>query len=264
MAISQTLPIDAAGDALPAIRKIGAADLWDALAKGYADFQAMPTHAVFLIIVYPLIGLFLVRATMNGNLMPLVYPLIGGFALLGPVAALGLYELSRRREQGLEVSASDALSVVKSPAIIAILQLAVILMAIFFVWLGVARGFYSLSFGSASPESFVEMLRQILTTPGGWMLIVLGNAAGCLFAALVLTISAVSFPMLLDRHVTLGTAVKTSVRAVAANPLTMALWGAIIGAALFAGSLLFFVGLIVVLPVFGHATWHLYRKVVAR
>ena len=99
MTTSQTLPADIAGDTLPDIRKIGVADLRDALKRGYADFVAMPTHAVFLIFIYPLIGLFLVRATMNGNLLPLIYPLIGGFALLGPVAALGLYELSRRRER---------------------------------------------------------------------------------------------------------------------------------------------------------------------
>lgn len=264
MATSQILPADAAGDTLPAIRKIGIADLRDALARGYADFQAMPTHAIFLIIIYPVIGLFLVRATMNGNLLPLIYPLVGGFALLGPVAALGLYELSRRREQGEEVSASDALSVIKSPAIVAIVKLSLILMAIFFIWLGVARGIYSLAFGGAKPQTVVDMMRQILTTPAGLLLIILGNAAGCVFAALALTISVVSFPMLLDRHVSLGTAVKTSVAAVSANPLTMAVWGFVIGAALFAGSLLLFVGLIVVLPVFGHATWHLYRKVVAR
>jgi uncharacterized membrane protein len=264
MATSQTLPADIAGDTLPDIRKIGVADLREALQRGYADFVAMPTHAVFLIVIYPLIGLFLVRATMNGNLLPLIYPLIGGFALLGPVAALGLYELSRRREQGLEPSASDAFSVLKSPAIIAMLELSLILMAIFFIWLGVARGLYSLAFGGAKPATLLDMMQQILTTPSGWMLIIVGNAAGCVFAAVALTISVVSFPMLLDRHVGLGAAVKTSVRAVQANPLTMALWGFIIGAALFAGSLMFFVGLIVVLPVFGHATWHLYRRVVER
>ena len=262
MAISPSVPADAAGDLIPSIRKIGVGDLREALVRGYADFRALPTHAIFLVVIYPVIGLFLVRATTNGNLLPLIYPLVGGFALLGPVAALGLYELSRRREQGLEPSAGDALSVVKSPAIVAIIGLSLILMALFFIWLGVARGIYNLAFAGAKPETFGDMIQQALTTPAGLVLIILGNAAGVIFAALALTIRVVSFPMLLDRHVSLGAAIKTSVAAVAANPLTMAIWGFVIGAALFAGSLPLFIGLIVVLPVFGHATWHSCRRIV--
>jgi uncharacterized membrane protein len=262
MAISQTLPTRSASGAEPAIRKIGVADLWDALARGYKDFEAMPTHAVFLVIIYPVIGLFLVRATMNGNLLPLLFPLVGGFALIGPFAALGLYELSRRREQGLEVTASDAARVFKSPSIVPILELGIVLMVIFCVWLTVAQAIYDMAFGSLRPESFADLATRVFTSESGWTLIIVGNAVGCLFAVLVLAISVVSFPLLLDRNVGLATAIKTSLRAVAANPLTMAVWGFTIGAALFAGSLILFVGLIVVLPVFGHATWHLYRKLV--
>jgi uncharacterized membrane protein len=263
MAISQTLPMRGARDFTPVIRKIGLADLRDALRKGYEDFEAMPTHAAFLVVIYPIIGLVLARATMSADLLPLLYPLAGGFALIGPLAAIGLYEMSRRREAGLEVSARNALDVVKSPAIVSILELGLILMLILILWLAVAQGLYSFTFGNARPTSITGMVSQIMTSQSGLTLIILGNAAGCLFAALALTISVVSFPLLLDKNVGVGAAVRNSVRAVAANPLTMLAWGIIVGAALFLGSLMFFAGLIFVLPVLGHATWHLYRKVVA-
>jgi uncharacterized membrane protein len=263
MAVSQTLPVRGAHDFTPVIRKIGLADLRDALRKGYEDFEAMPTHAAFLVVIYPIIGLVLARATMNADLLPLLYPLAGGFALIGPLAAIGLYEMSRRREAGLEVSARNALDVFKSPAIVSIIELGLVLMLILIVWLAVAQGLYSFTFGGARPASITAMLSQVLTSQSGLTLIILGNAAGAVFAALALTISVVSFPLLLDRNVGMGAAVRTSVRAVAANPLTMLAWGVIVGAALFIGSLMFFAGLIFVLPVLGHATWHLYRKVVA-
>ena len=247
----------------PIIRQIGAADLRDALVKGLGDFDAKPSHLVFLYVIYPFIGLILVRLSAGYAMLPLVFPLMSGFTLIGPLAAIGLYELSRRRELGLELSLGHIGGILKSHSIVSIAQLSLVLLGIFLLWLGVAQIIYVLTFGDTVPESVLDFARQVLTTPAGWGLIVLGGGVGFLFAVAVLTISVVSFPMLLDRDVGLAMAVRTSIRAVLANPVTMAMWGCIVAGALVIGSLPLFLGLIVVLPVLGHATWHLYRKVVA-
>ncbi len=248
----------------PVVRKIDIADLKDALARGIDDFKAMPSQVVFLSIIYPILGLILARAASGYELLPLIFPLIAGFALLGPVAAVGLYELSRRREQGLETSWKSAFGALRSPSIGAIAALGLILMAIFLLWLAAAQGIYDLTMGGAVPTSVGEFIRQVFGTRAGWALIIVGNGVGFLFALLVLIISVVSFPLLLDRNAGVLTAVLTSARAVAKNPVMMAIWGLIVAGALVLGSLPFFVGLAVVLPVLGHATWHLYRKVVVR
>jgi uncharacterized membrane protein len=254
-----------AGDA-PAnltIRRIGMADLKDALARGLADFQAMPTHAMFLCLIYPLVGLLAARLAFGYSVLPLLYPLASGFALVGPLAALGLYELSRRREAGLDTSATHAFDVLRSSSIGAIVALGLLLLCIFAVWMAAANAIYVANFGYATPASITGFIREVLTTPAGWSLILTGNAVGFLLAVLVLTISVVSFPLLLDRDVGAAVALLTSIRAVTANPLTMAAWGAIVAALLLIGSLPAFLGLTVVVPVLGHATWHLYRKVVS-
>ncbi|WP_083567385.1 DUF2189 domain-containing protein [Hyphomicrobium sp. CS1GBMeth3] len=247
----------------PAINTIGLADLRDALKKGWEDFAAVPSHAIFLCIIYPIIGIILFRLSFGYEVLPLVYPLLAGFTLVGPFAAVGLYELSRRRELGLDASPSHVFDVFHLPSLGSIFVLGVALMAIFFAWLAVAQLIYQQIFGSAVPASVGEFLNEVLTTQAGWQLILVGNGVGFVFAALVLVISVVSFPMLVDRNVGAATAVRTSVRAVLENPVTMAVWGLIVATALLLGSLPFFFGLAVVFPLLGHSTWHLYRKVVA-
>ena len=244
------------------IRKIGIDDLKEALAKGADDFYAMPTHAMFLCAIYPIVGLLAARLAFGYSVLPLLYPLAAGFALIGPLAALGLYELSRRRESGLPASAVHALDVVDSSSIGAIVALGLLLLAIFGLWIAVANAIYVADFGYATPASIGSFLHDVFTTAAGWNLIVVGNLIGFLFAVLVLAISAVSFPLLLDRDVGAAVALGASLRAVARNPLTMAAWGLIVAVALFVGSLPFFLGLTVVVPILGHATWHLYRKVI--
>ena len=246
----------------PSIRRIGFADLKDALATGVDDFMATPTHAMFLCMIYPIIGLVLARLAFGYSILPLLYPLVSGFVLVGPLAALGLYELSRRREAGLPSEATHAFDVLRSSSIGAIVALGLLLLLIVGVWLALANAIYVADFGYAPPASFASFIHEVLTTPAGWNLIVVGNAVGFCFAVVVLTISVVSFPMLLDRDVGAAVALLTSIRAVAENPLVMAAWGLIVAVMLALGSLPFFLGLTVVLPVLGHATWHLYRKVV--
>lgn len=246
----------------PAVRTIGLADLRDAIARGIDDFRAMPSHAVFLCIIYPLVGIILARFALGSGSIPLIYPLMAGFALIGPVASIGLYELSRRRELGLDASAWHAVDVFQSPSISAITRLGLLLVLIFGAWLLSAQTIYTQIFGGAAPATVGELVHQVLSTPQGKQLILVGNGVGFLFALVVLTISVVSFPMLVDRNVSAASAVRTSVRAVLENPVTMAVWGLVVALSLLLGSLPAFVGLAVVLPVLGHTTWHLYRKVV--
>jgi uncharacterized membrane protein len=246
----------------PAIRHIRVVDLREVLAKGWEDFAAMPTHAVFLCAIYPLVGILLASVTFGYALLPLLYPLAAGFTLVGPLAAISLYELSRRREAGLDPSAMMHMEILRSRSIGAIMALGLLLLLIFLVWIAAANAIYVANFGYASPESLQGFIRDLFTTSAGWNLIVVGNMVGFLFAVLVLSISVVSFPLLLDRDVGVAVAISTSVRAVLANPVPMAAWGLIVAALLLLGTLPAFLGLTVVLPVLGHATWHLYRKVV--
>ena len=241
----------------PIVRKIGPADLKDALAKGIDDFWAIPTSLVFLGLIYPIVGMCLA-----GYAVPLLFPLMSGFALIGPFAAIGLYEISRRRELGLETSWAHAFDVRHSPSIPSLLALGFVLLVIFICWRETAEWLYVWLFGPMEPMSYMGFLNDIFTTSRGWTLIVLGNAIGCAFAVLVLSISVISFPLLLDRDVGLAVAVLTSLRAVRENPVTMAIWGIIVAAALAVGFLLLFVGLAVAVPILAHASWHLYRAVV--
>lgn len=248
----------------PLVSRIGVADLRAALASGFRDFGAFRTDVIFLVLIYPVIGLVLARAAFGEDMLPLLFPLASGFALIGPVAAVGLYEMSRRREQGDEIGWADAFGVVRSPAFGAILVLGVLLLGIFVLWLVSAQMIYNLTLGPEPPASIESFLRDVFTTGAGWTMIAVGIGIGFVFAVVVLTISVVSFPLLLDRGVALDTAVQTSIRAVMANPVTMAVWGLVVAAGLVLGSIPLFIGLIIVMPVLGHATWHLYRKLVPR
>lgn len=248
--------------ARPIVRTIGLRDIKNALAEGIADFSAMPSHAVFLCLIYPIVGVLLARLTLGYEVLPLLFPLAAGFTLLGPFAAIGLYELSRRREQGLDASWQDAFDVLRSPSRGAIAALGLLLLTIFVIWIAVAQAIYVAYFGYEPAASIPHFLDQVFTTPAGRMLMIVGNLVGFLFALGVLTISVISFPLLLDRDVGAVEAVLTSVRVVARNPLMMAIWGLIVAALLLIGSLPLFFGLAVVVPVLGHSTWHLYRKVV--
>ncbi len=246
----------------PKIRSIGMADLKEALVKGIADFNAMPTHLIFLCLIYPIITFFIARIYSGLDLLPFAFPLLAGYTLIGPFVATGMYELSHRREEGRFTSRFNAFLVFRSPAIVSTAILGVILLVIYFIWLFVAQAIYLRHFGAGAPESIMMFAEQVTITPAGWALMIKGSGAGLVFAILVLSISVVAFPMLAHRNVGVVRAISTSLQAVLANPVTFAIWGIIVAAALFIGALPFFIGLAVVLPVLGHATWHLYHRVV--
>ena len=244
------------------VRSIGAADLREALARGYSDFMVRPTHLFFLCAVYPVVGLIFARLTFGYDVLPVLFPLVSGFAIIGPLAATGLYELSRRREQGLDFSWWHVFDVLHCPSIRSIVVLGLILALIFAAWLFAAQMIFGIFFGDWTPASISEFTSRVFTTPEGWKLIVVGCGVGFGFAVVSMVLSVFALPMLLDSNVGVLTAIDTSIRGVLANPKTIAVWGVIVVVALILGSIPLFMGLAVVLPVLGHATWHLYRKVV--
>ena len=237
-------------------------DLRSALRRGFEDFSAMRSDVMFIVLLYPVIGVLLAAFAINQNLLPLLFPLVSGFALLGPVLALPLYKMSRRREAGEPVGWGDAFAVFRTPNLAPILVLGGYLLMLFAVWMLVAFGLYNVTLGPGAPTSAMTFLTDIFTTGAGLTMLVLGVAIGGIFAVMVLASTVVSFPLLLDRHVGLPRAVTTSMAVTRHNPLIVATWGAVVVVLLGLGMVTLFLGLIVVLPVLGHATWHLYRAAV--
>ena len=258
-------PEEALRAPLPVVRRSELGDLRAALIEGFQDFTLYKTHVLFLCVVYPVMGLILARLVIGQGLFQLLFPLASGFALIGPFVALGLYEMSRQREQGATVNWATAFRVLRSPSSGAIAGLGLLLTAIFLTWLFIAQELYDITLGPHLPASVAVFAHDILATQAGWILMGAGMGTGFLFALLVFAISVVSFPLLLDRDdIGLDIAIGTSIRAVAANPRAMAVWGMIVAGSLAVGSMLAFVGLAVVIPVLGHATWHLYRRLISR
>ncbi len=237
-------------------------DLRAALRAGVDDLGAARADVMFLAVIYPVIGLLLAGFGLHLSLLPLLFPLIAGFALLGPVAAVGLYEISRRREQGQPANWSHAFGVTAAPSFGAIVVLGLYLLAIFVAWMLVARGIYALTLGPDTPASIASFLTELLTTGAGWALLIFGIGVGCGFALLVLATSVVSFPLLLDRDVGVPNAIITSVRVTMKNPRVICAWGLIVAGGLVLGSIPALIGLVIVMPVLGHATWHLYRRAI--
>lgn len=247
----------------PHIREIGLGDVREALRRGLDDFREKPSHVVFIALIYPIVGVVLARWSAGEDTLQLIFPLMSGFALIGPFAALGLYEISRRRELGMDTSWRHALDIRRSPSLPGIAVVGLMLVALFVAWLLAADAIYKAIYVADRPTTVAALLADVFSTGRGWTLIVIGNAVGFLFATAALVVSLVAFPMLLDRDCGAVSAVETSVRAALANPIPVAAWGLIVAVALALGSLPSFAGLAVVMPVLGHSTWHLYRMLVA-
>ncbi|MER2266982.1 DUF2189 domain-containing protein [Methylobacterium oxalidis] len=245
------------------VRRLGVQDLKVALSKGVEDFLAMPTHVLFAIAIYPIAGIVIATLTFEESLIPLLFPLASGFALVGPFAAIGLYEMSRRREQGLEATWSSAYEPLRARSAGSIFAVGFLLMTIFLAWLVAAMGLYWALYDGTTHPSVLAFVEEVLTTGRGWILILLGNLVGFAFSLAALSVSVVSIPLLVDRDVDALAAIETSIAVVRRNPGPMLLWGFIVAGLLLIGMLPLFIGLAVVLPVLGHATWHLYRRAVA-
>ncbi|MGI8704821.1 MAG: DUF2189 domain-containing protein [Sphingomicrobium sp.] len=259
--ISSSRP--AAADRIP-VRRIAPSDLNAALGEGWSDFMEMRGDLIFLGLLYPLIGIVAAVVTVGSPLLPLFLPIAAGVGLLGPVAAVGFYEMARRREMGLHSNWPHFLDVRKRPSFDEIAAVSGLLLAIFALWLFAAGALYVALFGWTQPASAGAFLTDVFTTARGWAMIVIGGAIGAVFATVVLAVSVVSMPLLVDRDVGAAEAVRTSIRATRENPGPMLRWGVIVAALLIAGSIPLFIGLAVVLPWLGYSTWHLYTKLVDR
>ncbi|GLQ56374.1 DUF2189 domain-containing protein [Devosia nitrariae] len=246
----------------PQIRNITTADVWDALRHGFDDFWEHPSHYAFAGVIYPIVMVVAAVWVSGQNILPLLYPLATGFALLGPFVALIFYEISRRQEQHMDTSWRYGFEALRSPNLPQIATVGIILGALFVTWLVTAQVLFTGLFGSETPASLTGLFYEILTTGEGWTLIIFGNLIGFLFATLVLFISVVSFPLLLDRQIDARTAIETSLKASLTNTMPVLLWGLIVALLLALGMATAFVGLVIVMPVLGHATWHIYRKMI--
>ncbi len=246
------------------VRKISDSDLMQSLAEGWRDFMEMRGDIIFLALIYPLIGIVAAVLSIGSPLLPLFLPIAAGVGLLGPVAAVGFYEMARRREMGLSSNWSHFLDVRRRPSFEEIASVTGLLLAIFGLWLFAAGAVYVALFGWTVMDSAGAFLAEIFSTGRGWALIAIGGAVGALFAAAVLALSVVSLPMLVDCSVSASDAVKTSIRATRENAGVMLRWGVIVAALLVAGSIPLFIGLAVVLPWLGYSTWHLYTRLVDR
>ena len=253
------------------IRKLTFDDLRISLRQGWEDFLDKRGDLVFVGFIYPIVGFFAIAIARNWALLPIIFPLVAGLTLMGPAVASGFYELARRRERHMNASWRHFFLEFKSPAMPSIAALTAVQFGIYVLWLAAAWAVYAATLGPVQPaawtifpDSLGQFLSNVFTTPEGWAMIIVGNLVGFMFAVVVLAISVVSFPMLIDRKADVPEAVRTSVRVTLHNPGVILAWGFIVAFLLVLGSLPFFIGLAVVLPVLGYATWHLYTRAVER
>jgi uncharacterized membrane protein len=246
----------------PLVRRITAADVAEALARGLRDFQAAPLYGLLLGGIYAAGGLLIVLLVTALGMVYLAYPLAAGFALIGPFVAVGLYEVSRRREAGAKPTLRDVWSAMVGRSEVG--WMAFVTLFVFILWMYQVRFLMALFLGlNASFANLQQFITVVLTTNEGLLFLMVGNLIGAALSLILFSLTVVSFPLLLDRDVDFITAMITSVRAVVASPVPMIGWAAVIVVLLIVSSLPFFLGLVVTLPVLGHATWHLYRRIVA-
>jgi len=246
----------------PVVRTIAVSDVAEALVRGLRDFQAMPLFGLAFGALYAAGGILIVLCLTRLGMVYLAYPLAAGFALIGPFVAIGLYEVSRRREAGAPVSIRAIWSTVRSRSEIG--WMAFVTLFFFVIWMYQVRLLIALLLGvSASFSSINEFIKVVLTTDEGLLFLAIGNLDGAVLSLILFSLTVVSFPLLLDREVDFVTAMVTSVRAVVASPVPMIGWAAVIVALLIVSVIPYFLGLIITVPVLGHTTWHLYRRIVA-
>lgn len=246
----------------PVVRSIGVRDIAEAFAAGLRDFQRAPGYGLLFGSFYAAGGILLVLLATRLHMAYLIYPLAAGFALLGPFIATGLYEISRRLERGQPLTLSGICGVIFAQSRRELGWMAFVTLFIFLIWMYQIRLLLALFLGFKSFSSMGEFVSIVLTTPEGLLFLLIGNIVGAVLALVLFSLTVVSFPLLLDRELDFITAMITSVRAVVVNLVPMIGWAAIVVMLLIAAALPAFLGLIVVLPILGFTTWHLYRRVV--
>lgn len=247
---------------LPKVRQIGFSDLADILGKGWRDYKRAPLFGIFFGSIYAIGGIFLVTALFALDLAWMAYPLVIGFALMGPFVATGLYEVSRRLENKTKLKWSEVLAIVWHQHRRELGWMAFVMLFIFWIWMYQIRTLVAVFFGFDGFASFDGFVEAVFTTTNGWTFLAVGHLVGAFISLFLFTITVVSCPILLERDIDFVTAMITSVRSVLASPFVMIAWGAFVVISVLVSSIPGFIGMMIVLPVLGHATWHLYKRVV--
>lgn len=248
--------------ALPEVRALTVADIRQSLAEGAADFARCPGTGLVIALVFVVIGMAITTSLVVLHEPWLIYPFAIGFPLVGPFAAVGLYEVSRRLEAGQTPTLGEVFKVIWAQRRREVSWMAFVMLFVFWIWMYQIRLLMALILGRSSYATLDKFAHLILTTNEGWVFLGIGHIEGAALALVLFSITVISIPMLLDREVDFVTAMITSVRTVLASPLVMLGWGLVVTIAVLAACVPFFLGLLVVLPVLGHATWHLYRRAV--
>lgn len=243
------------------INTIGFSDVGAAVVAGFRDFTSAPVYGLFFGGFYALAGWLILTVVLVLDLQFLAYPIAAGFALIAPFIASGIYEVSRRQEAGMALSWGAVFGAIKGSGARDLGWMAVVTTFMMVIWIEMATVIYLLFFG-LRPLDWPELVVAVTGTGNGLLFLLIGNVAGAILGMTVFSLSAVSFPLLLDRDIDFVTAMITSVRSVLANPAPMVLWAAGIAVGLAMSLLSVFVGLFVILPVLGHATWHMYRRLI--
>jgi len=262
VAPADTLPSGAAKKPGIFIRHLGLGDMQDALRLGIADSRACHTEVPLLALLAPVAAIMLAAVVTAPSLMPFVFPVCAGFALLGPMATIWFAALSRVREQTGNASADQAAQIFDTPRRITIQNLGLVAIGIYLLWVATAAYIYCHTLGVYGPATGLNFFARVVTTPAGWEMTITGCIAGAIFAVIMLGIGLVSFPLALDRDVSTGRALATAFSAMAQNPIVIFIWGALVAFLLFLGTLPALLGLALVMPVLGHSTWHMYRRLV--
>ena len=259
---TEPAPVRAAPQRMPDVVPLGFADIRDSLIEGLNDFARAPRYGLGLGAIFAATGIVIALSLVRGGMVWLVYPFAIGFPLIGPFAAAGLYEVSRRLEAGAPLSWGAVLSVMWAQRRSELSWMAFTMLFIFWVWMYQIRLLLALFLGRLSFSSLAGFLEVVLATPQGWMFLGLGHVIGGALALILFSVTVVSMPMLMEREVDFVTAMITSIKAVIASPVVMLGWGVVVTLAVIAACVPFFLGLLVVLPVLGHTTWHIYRRAV--
>lgn len=245
----------------PIILHVEWEDIGASLAAGWRDFLAAPLYGLFFASVYVAGGWLLFWAFTAKGQMWWVLPASAGFPILGPFVACGLYEVSRRLQVGQALDWRGVLASIFRQKDRQIPAMAAVVVVYFLFWNFLAHMIFALFLGNAVMTNISTSIAVFLT-PAGLTMLALGTAVGAIFAGLLYALTVIAWPMLMVREVDFITAMLTSFALVRESPVVMLAWGALIGAALLAGLAIGAFGLFIVLPLFGHATWHLYTRAV--
>ncbi len=247
---------------MPAVNALTFDDLKTCLSSGISDFRKATVFGIFFGGVFALGGIFIIQSLLVWKKIWMIYPVIISFPLIGPFAAVGLYEVSRRLQSGQPLAWNEILSVVWNQASRELRWMAFVMLFVFWVWMYQVRLLIALILGQMSFSTWSEFFEIVAFTPQGWTFVIIGHVVGAFLALFLFSITVVSFPILLERDIDFITAMITSVSTVFKSPVVMLSWGVFVTLAVMASFIPAFLGLLVVLPVLGHTTWHIYKKAV--